>query len=131
MIDELDRCMWRVEDLEEENAKLRKLARMMWKPFCWAQSGYDVCLTDEEDKEIRDLASKLRIEVPSMSDVTDERTSRDATIESWLASMSKSELIDQCFFWHDIALEQGRMYNTVKAENSKLYAMLGESWESR
>lgn len=25
MIDELDRCKWRVEDLEEENAKLREL----------------------------------------------------------------------------------------------------------
>lgn len=46
--------------------------------------------------------------------------SRDAVIESWLASMSESELIDQCFFWHDMALEHGRMYNAIKAENAKL-----------
>ena len=46
--------------------------------------------------------------------------SRDKAIESWLASMNESELIDQCFFWHDTALEQGRMYNAVKAENAKL-----------
>ena len=45
---------------------------------------------------------------------------RDKAIESWLASMNESELIDQCFFWHDTALEQGRMYNAVKAENAKL-----------
>lgn len=47
--------------LENENAKLRKLARKMWKPFCWAQSGYEVCLSDEEDREIRDLARELGI----------------------------------------------------------------------
>lgn len=52
-----------VAQLQAENAKLRKLARKMWKPFCWAQSGYDVCLSDEEDREIRDLARELRIEV--------------------------------------------------------------------
>lgn len=46
--------------------------------------------------------------------------SKDAVIESWLASMSESELIDQCLFWHDMALEHGRMYNAVKAENTKL-----------
>lgn len=46
-----------------ENAKLRKLVRKMWKPFCWAQSGYDVCLSDEEDREIRDMSRELRIEV--------------------------------------------------------------------
>ena len=48
---------------EVENAKLRELVRMMWKPFCWAQSGYDVCLTDEQDKAIRDLVRELSIEV--------------------------------------------------------------------
>ena len=46
--------------------------------------------------------------------------SGDAAIESWLASMSESELIDQCFFWHDMALEHGRMYNAIKDENAKL-----------
>ena len=46
--------------------------------------------------------------------------SRDAAIESWLASMSKFELIDQCFLWHDMALVHGRMYNVVKNENIKL-----------
>lgn len=46
-----------------ENAKLRELVRMMWKPFCWAQSGHEVCLTDEQDKAIRDLVRELGIEV--------------------------------------------------------------------
>lgn len=46
--------------------------------------------------------------------------SRDAAIESWLASMSKSELIDQCFLWHDMALVHGRMYNVIKNKNAKL-----------
>ncbi len=46
--------------------------------------------------------------------------SRDVVIESWLASMSKSELVDQCFVWQDTALEHGRKYNAVKAENAKL-----------
>lgn len=45
---------------------------------------------------------------------------RDAAIENWLASMSESELIAQCFFWHDMALEHGHMYNVVNAENAKL-----------
>lgn len=53
-----------IGELEEENDKLRKLAHKMWKPFCWAQSGYDVCLPDEEDREIRDLAHELGVEVP-------------------------------------------------------------------
>ena len=48
---------------EAKNAKLRELVRMMWKPFCWAQSGYDVCLTDEQDKAIRDFVRELGIEV--------------------------------------------------------------------
>ena len=52
-----------VEAFTAEIRKLRKLARKMWKPFCWAQSGYEVCLSDEEDREIRDLARELRIEV--------------------------------------------------------------------
>ena len=46
--------------------------------------------------------------------------SRDAVIESWLASMSKSELIDQCFFYQDMALKHGRMYNALKDESAKL-----------
>lgn len=45
-----------------KNAKLRKLARKMLKPFYWAQSGYEVCLSDEEDREIRDMLRELRIE---------------------------------------------------------------------
>lgn len=44
----------------------------------------------------------------------------NTAIASWLASMSKSELIDECFFWHDVALEHGRMHNAVKGENAKL-----------
>ena len=58
-----DACEYRTESLEAENAKLRELVRMMWKPFCWAQSGYDVCLNDEQDKAIRDLVHELEIEV--------------------------------------------------------------------
>lgn len=46
--------------------------------------------------------------------------SRDVVIENWLASMDKSELIAQCFFWHDMALEHDHMYNIVNAENAKL-----------
>ena len=45
---------------------------------------------------------------------------KDAAIENWLASMSESELIAQCFFWHDMALEHGYIYNVVNAENAKL-----------
>lgn len=45
---------------------------------------------------------------------------RDTVIENWLASMSKFELIDQCFLWHDMALIHGHMYNIVKNENAKL-----------
>ena len=51
------------DQLKVENTKLRELVRMMWKPFCWAQSGYDVCLTDEQDKAIRDFVRELGIEV--------------------------------------------------------------------
>ena len=49
--------------LRVENHKLRELVRLMWKPFCWAQSGYEVCLTDEQDAEIRDKVRELRVEV--------------------------------------------------------------------
>lgn len=56
--------------------------------------------------------------------------SRDTAIASWLASMSKSELIDECFFWHDVALEHGRMHNAVKDENAKLRELVREIWRS-
>ena len=46
-----------------ENVKLRELVRLMWKPFCWAQSGYETCLTDEQDAEIRDKVRKLGVGV--------------------------------------------------------------------
>lgn len=48
---------------ENENESLRELVRLMWKPFCWAQSGYEVCLTDEQDAEIRDKVRELEVEV--------------------------------------------------------------------
>ena len=51
------------ERLSVENARLRELVRMMWEPFCWAQSGYDVCLTDEQDRAIRDMVRELGVEV--------------------------------------------------------------------
>lgn len=58
--------VWHSKELTaamDENAKLRKLARLMWKPFCWAQSGYEVCLTDEQEAEIHDMARELGVEV--------------------------------------------------------------------
>lgn len=58
-----DTDAWEAYNLKKENAKLRELIRMMWKPFCWAQSGYDVCLTDEQDKAIRDMVRELGVEV--------------------------------------------------------------------
>lgn len=48
---------------ENENESLRELVRLMWKPFCWAQSGYEVCLTDEQDAEIRGKVCELGVEV--------------------------------------------------------------------
>ena len=48
---------------ENENESLRELVRLMWKPFCWAQSGCEVCLTDEQDAEIRDKVRELGVEV--------------------------------------------------------------------
>lgn len=48
---------------ENENESLRELVRLMWKPFCWAQSGCEVCLTDEQDAEIRDKVRDLGVEV--------------------------------------------------------------------
>lgn len=51
----------RICDLEAENAKLRELVGLMWKPFCWAQS-YGACLTDEQDAEIRDKVRELGVD---------------------------------------------------------------------
>lgn len=48
---------------ENENESLRELVRLMWKPFCWAQSGHDACLTDEQDRAIRDMVRELEVEV--------------------------------------------------------------------
>ena len=62
-IPQMARTIHENHELSEENAKLRELVRMMWEPFCWAQSGYDVCLTDEQDKAIRDLVRELGVEV--------------------------------------------------------------------
>lgn len=55
-------------------------------------------------------------------------TERDTAIKSWLASMSKSELIDELLFWHDTALEHGRMYNAIKYENAKLREYAAKAW---
>ena len=49
------------DQLKSENAKLRELVRLMWKPFCWAQS-YGACLTDEQDAEIRDKVRELGVD---------------------------------------------------------------------
>ena len=48
------------ERLKADNAKLREVVRLMWKPFCWAQS-YGACLTDEQDAEIRDKVRELGV----------------------------------------------------------------------
>lgn len=53
----------RIVEIEDENESLRELVRLMWKPFCWAQSGCEVCLTDEQDAEIRDKVRELGVEV--------------------------------------------------------------------
>lgn len=52
-----------IKRLKTENARLRELVRLMWKPFCWAQSRYEVCLTDEQDTKIRDKVRELEVEV--------------------------------------------------------------------
>ena len=52
-----------VAQREAENERLRELVRLMWKPFCWAQSGCEVCLKDEQDAEIRDKIRELEVEV--------------------------------------------------------------------
>ena len=46
-----------------ENDRLRELVRKMWPAYCWAQSGYEVYLTDEQDREIRKMARELGVEV--------------------------------------------------------------------
>lgn len=51
------------ETLDNENEKLRELVRDMWKPFCWAQSGYEVCLTHEQDVAIRRRVCELGVDV--------------------------------------------------------------------
>ena len=53
----------RLARAEADNDKLRELVRLMWKPFCWAQSGYETCLTDDQDAEIRDKVRKLGVGV--------------------------------------------------------------------
>lgn len=50
-----------LEDARAENEKLRELVRDMWKPFCWAQSGYEVCLTHEQDVAIRRRVCELGV----------------------------------------------------------------------
>ncbi len=53
----------RIVEIEDENESLRELVRLLWKPFCWAQSGCEVCLTDEQEAEIRDKVRELGVEV--------------------------------------------------------------------
>ena len=54
-----------LKDAMDENANLRELVRMMWKSYCWANSGYETYLTDEQDVKVRNFVRKLGIEVPS------------------------------------------------------------------
>ena len=55
---EADRLTHEAAEVSIENAKLRELVQL-----CWAQSGYEVCLTDEQDRAIRVTVCELGIEV--------------------------------------------------------------------
>lgn len=59
---------WRVQermaettDVQVENAKLRELVRDMWSSYCYANSGCETFLTDEQDAAIRERVRRLRV----------------------------------------------------------------------
>lgn len=52
--------------------------------------------------------------------------SRDKAVKNWLASMSKAELVDECFYWHDEAILTGLKYNQLQEENTMLWELCSE-----
>lgn len=48
-------------DLKAENAKLRELVRDMWPSYCYANSGCETFLTDEQDAAIRERVRRLKV----------------------------------------------------------------------
>ena len=54
MSDELDNA-------KAENAKLRELVRDMWPSYCYANSGCETFLTDEQDAAIRERVRRLKV----------------------------------------------------------------------
>lgn len=51
----------RIDTLANENARLRELVRDMWPSYCYANSGCETFLTDEQDAAIRDRVRWLRV----------------------------------------------------------------------
>lgn len=59
---------WRVQermaetaDVQVENANLRELVHDMWPSYCYANSGCDTFLTDEQDAAIRERVRRLKV----------------------------------------------------------------------
>lgn len=59
---------WRVQermaetaDVQAENVKLRELVRDMWSSYCYANSGCETFLTDEQDAAIRERVRRLKV----------------------------------------------------------------------
>lgn len=47
--------------IEAENAALRELVRDMWPSYCYANSGCETFLTDEQDVAIRERVHRLKV----------------------------------------------------------------------
>lgn len=50
-----------VLELESSDAKLRELVRDMWSSYCYANSGCETFLTDEQDAAIRERVRRLKV----------------------------------------------------------------------
>lgn len=48
-------------NLERENTKLRELVRDMWPSYCYANSGCETFLTEEQDVAIRERVRRLKV----------------------------------------------------------------------
>ena len=51
----------RIDTLANENARLRELVRDMWSSYCYANSGCETFLTDEQDAAIRERVRRLKV----------------------------------------------------------------------
>lgn len=51
----------RRDTLDDENTKLRELVRDMWPSYCYANSGCETFLTDEQDAAIRERVRRLKV----------------------------------------------------------------------